>query len=230
MLKTSHVMFLVAAGLVLSPVPGAGQTDASKGRKVAITSEVLDRFITGLKAELAERDRLARANPQPDVAKYWSRQDRTAYCDSAEAADKAQQEKDVKQMQEDMMSGVQARMERAQKTIAAIQERAAHPRTCERGPEPSTEQAFFDALRAAQGQTDAVGARAAGLPVADYALLRERIAAYVMFKVNPGGAYTQAVGYAPGESAALDARVGVLLPLLKRDYTMSGARKQSYEY
>jgi hypothetical protein len=60
----------------------------------------------------------------------------------------------------------------------------------------------------AGAEPEAEGARAAGLKVEQYAVLRERAAAWVLARDGRTGRYA----FAPGERAALERRAGALAP------------------
>jgi hypothetical protein len=93
-----------------------------------------------------------------------------------------------------------------------------------RAPEEH-DQSFFDMMRSVQARQDSVGAIVGGFAVADYAALRERIGSYVL---NPNRR-KDFPGFAPSEISALDARQATLYSLLRRDYNIGGAPKQTYE-
>lgn len=192
--------------------------------KTLITPDVIDRFLTGLRAERMERDSLERANADNGVGKTYLARDLVTRCDSLKKADSLDAEAAIKRMQAASGDPVQS-LKAAQAEIANMKARAADPLHVEcqnNKPALMSDHSFWAAMRSAQSQQDAVGAAAGKFTTPDYALLRERIASYVL---NPNRTKTYP-GFLPSEISALDAQFDVLHSLLARDYAIGGVPKQ----
>src|SRR4051812_4312900 len=76
------------------------QSQYEKANKITITPATVGQFITGLKAELAERDRLAAAaQTDANVKTFWQRRDRHVGCDSLKQWQDAEEQRVTKAMQ-----------------------------------------------------------------------------------------------------------------------------------
>jgi hypothetical protein len=192
--------------------------------KTLITPDVIARFLTGLHAERADRDSLERANANNGVGKTYMARDLVARCDSLKKADSLDAEASIKRMQAAAGDPVQSQKV-AQAEIANMKARAADPlhAQCQNNKAGSmSDHSFWAAMRSAQSQQDSVGAAAGKFTTPDYALLRERIASYVL---NPNRTKNYP-GFLPSEISAMDAQFDVLHSLLARDYAMGGVPKQ----
>lgn len=208
-----------------TPLPTSYYTPANR---IAITPAVVDQFITGLRAEVAERDRIAAAKAtDANVVKFWRRHDRKVYCDSLAKNADASVEAAVKAMQQ---ASTEAQLSAATRRMQDAN--AAKNGQCDPGEPPDMVQSFFDNLRTAETGLDATGASAAGLSRGQYAYLRERIAALALLDARvtgPGGSGTPK-DYGAPEMAAVRARAAVLVPLLLRDFIPTGERAPSSSY
>ncbi len=192
--------------------------------KTLITPDVIDRFLIGLRAERVARDSLERANANNGVGKTYEARDLVARCDSLKKADSLDAEASIKRMQAAAGDPVQSQKV-AQAEIANMKARAADPlhAQCQSNkPASMSDHSFWSAMRSAQSQQDAVGAAAGKFTTPDYALLRERIASYVL---NPNRSKNYP-GFLPSEITAMDAQFDVLHSLLARDYAIGGVPKQ----
>jgi hypothetical protein len=222
--KWQWTLLLVAATSTTMAAAAAAQNPYVPANKVTVTPAVVTQFATGLRAELAERDRLAAAaQTDANVKAFWRHRDARMRCDSAKAWQDAEAQRLAKVMQTTTNPAqITAAVGRIQ-TLAQASTKA-----CTLPPDPQLEQAFFDNLRRAESGMDDVGARAAGLTRGQYAFLRERIAAVILGAGN--GAYGVTVGYTPSELIAIRARAAGLKPMLLRDFTPTGDRKPSSDY
>jgi hypothetical protein len=230
-----------ATGAAAPGTQGAAQGAAQNGsevplttsyytpsNKIPITPAVVDQFLAGLRAEVAERDRIAAAkSTDANVVKFWRRHDRKVYCDSVMKNVDA----DLAAAQRSMQTASsEAQMNAAVKKITDLN--MLKNKGCDAGEAPEMVQSFFDNLRVAETGLDATGASASGLSRGQYAYLRERIAALALLDarvVGPGGS-GEPMGYAASEMAAVRARSAALVPLLLRDFIPTGERAPSSIY
>lgn len=201
--------------------PSATTTGTPTGKVVVtVTSDVVDRFLTGFTAERAERDRQEAAHARDGVGQLYSARDLVIRCDSMKTADEAHNQEIAKKIQ----TGDQQPLKDMPKWIQFLQTDPLHVQcNNNRAPQGS----FFETLNSVQARQDTVGAKAAGLSVPEYGAVRERIAAYVLWTFTVPGRDVK--GYTPEESAAIDAKKPQLYALLRRDYNLSGMPKQSSE-
>jgi hypothetical protein len=207
--------------------------------KIAVTGGTLDQLVAGLRAERAERDRLMAApTTNPDLLAYFKRQDQRAHCDSVKASVEIQRAA-LDQQAKDMMAtatrdATQNPQAFRQKTLEMTQKMQAlqqqQQQACDLGQKQNTPQSFFDALKSAQSQQDAIGAKASGLTVQQYAYLRERVVAVMLFEADRArGHYdipTSYNGYSADEVAAIRSRASTIRTLVARDFDTNGDRKK----
>jgi hypothetical protein len=197
--------------------------------KPVITSDVLGRFVTAMRAELAERDRIKQERAADDLGVYYQMRDRHQRCDSVKASVPAREAQWQKDYQAAMSRGDADAMKKAIATMQAIASEKEKANNCDGGQKRFTDgDAFFAQVQSAQSRQDGVGAKAGGFGVDDFAYLRERVAAYLLG--GTWGGDRQPVGYLPAELSALEARRAELVPLLQRDFNSAGMPKGTYEW
>jgi len=180
---------------------------------VAVTPDVVDRFITGFQAERAERDRQETAHASDGVGQLYLARDLVARCDSMKKADSVH----LESFKPKLMSGDRQAGQDMQKWFQFLQTDPLHVKC---GNNRAPQGSFFEALNSVQARQDTVGAKAGGFSVPEYGAVRERIAAYVLWTYTVPG--REVNGYTPDERAAIDAKKPQLYELLKRDYTLNG--------
>jgi hypothetical protein len=190
---------------------------------VVVTSDIVDRFITGFRAERAERDRLAAQHTNDGVGKMYAARDLVTRCDSMKHADSV--------YSADLMRRVRTADQKAvqemQKWVMTTPSEPLHVQ-CQHNKAPqASDQSFFDMVRSVQARQDTVGAKAGGFTVTDYGAIREKIAAYVLWPASASP--RDWPGYTAEERAAIDAKKVVLVELLKRDFSVSGMPKMTSE-
>ncbi len=184
---------------------------------VAISSDVVDRFITGFQAERAERDRQEAQHANDPIGQTYAARDLIPRCDSMKKADSVYGQK----IQQRVMTGDQQAVADLQKWFQNMPTEPLHVK-CNNN-RAHGEGGFFEMLNAVQARQDTVGAKAGGFSVAEYAAVREKIAAYVLWTYSDPS--RSVIGYTPEERSALDAKKPQLYALLQRDYNVGGMPK-----
>jgi hypothetical protein len=188
-------------------------------RVLEIDEARLDQLLRGLKVEAAEAQKSERAQAAENakMAEQQKRNEAYAGCSQPYAkellrytgmtmglalAAKREQDKTGKMSGpvQDSLQAVTARMIKVKDDMVA---------KCGEGPKESS----FDAMSGSDEGTDpqALGARASGLKTEQYAVLRERVAAFLAARDGRTGSYV----FAAGERALLDRRAAELAPFRK---------------
>lgn len=203
------------------------EADNTAANKLPITADVVDRVVTGLRAEQACRNRLI-ADPamNADVVKFWHREERMQVCETQKATADAQVQALNKQAQDEMTamysdtSHAQAHVAKSQelqKKAAAME--ADKDKPCDLGPAPASVQSYFDAHTRADWAEDNEGAKAAGMPIGQYYFARTRVVATVVTEAHHGQPNHTLT---PAERAAALAKTSAILPLVALDYPYRG--------
>ena len=202
---------------VLGQGASAQRAPTFDDRVLEITDARLEQLLRGLKAEavVAEKQEKANAAENARAAEYEKKQE--AYGQCAEPytkellrytgmtmglafAAKREQEKTGKVggPMQDSLKAVTDRMVKVKDGMVA---------KCGEGPG----EAPFDAMASDDTDPEALGARAAGLKAEQYAVLRERAAAFVLARGGRTGSYV----YVAGERTALERRADDLAAFRK---------------
>ena len=191
-----------------------------EAKTLAITPDLVSKVLTGLKAELAERDREEQLHANDQVGRLYEARDLVYRCDTLKRADSAYQMSIMLRLQR----GDTAAIRQMQALPARLQD-AQHV-TCENNRAPrGGDQAFFDMLRTVQSKQDAVAAQAAGMSEMQFAAAIEMVSLYVLAPT----AYHEETKFPPSAVAAMDAHKAELESLLRREFEMGGSHKQSSE-
>jgi hypothetical protein len=204
---------------VLGEESGKGGAPAFSDRVLQIDDARFDQLVKGLKVEAAEAAKEERAQAAENAKEAEREKKNEAYGACAEPfakqllgltgqtmglafAVKREQEKTGKQTgpMRDSLDAVTARMIKVKDALVA---------KC--GAEPP--ESSFEAVSGGEEGSDpeALGARAAGLKSEQYAVLRERVAAFLKARGGRTGSYV----YAAGERALLERRAAELAPFKK---------------
>lgn len=192
---------------------GSERAPAFSDRVLEITDARLDQLVKGLRVEQAEETKLAQRNAAHDAKAAEQERRGEAYAACAQpfqkdllrytgmmmglsVAAKREQDKTGSRTgpMQDSLTAVTQRMQKTKDAQVA---------KCGEEPPEST----FEAMGSEEGSDpQALGARAAGLTAEQYAVLRERAAAFVHARGGRTGSYV----FAAGERAALERRAGEL--------------------
>ena len=232
--STSRLLGVTAALLTLLTPSARAQEPSAGGDTLEITSKRIGQLLDGLKGERPLREQIAkstgavgqhpgqlskaeiekiqecgkadmlrhqeqaRANQQGMDPKQVEQMDRDAKKKAEEQAKKMQ-----KRMQEIAMSGDAAALQRFQDSLKlSFSQRSAQ----RQGPECGSLEA--SASPAQLAQIDAAGAKASGLPLQQYIILRGRVATYF----RTGGAEGQGIRYTKDEKKTFEKRGRDLMP------------------
>ncbi len=198
---------------------GAAESRAPKfdDRVLEITDARLEQLLRGLKAEQAAMARQEQASAAEDARMAAAEKKNEAYARCAEPYTKellrytgmtmglafaAKREQDktgkITGPMQDSVKAVTTRMQQVARDLEA---------KCGKSPEEPA----FDAMGGEGSEPEAMGARAAGLKEEQYAVLRERAAAFLLARGGRTGSYV----YVAGERAALERRAGDLAAFRK---------------
>lgn len=188
---------------------------------LAITPDLVDRLVKGLKAELAERDRLEQLHANDGIGRLYAARDFVTRCDSLKRADSIYQAQLATRAYSgtDMKARTDAMQEITQ-LPARLQDKA--HQLCESKSAPPHDGSFEAMLRSVQAHQDSVGAQAAGMTPVEFAAALERVAGYVL---APGRNRLNSHEYPPSAIDAMDARLADLAPLIKREFNINGTHK-----
>jgi len=189
---------------------------------LAITPDLVDRFIKAMRAELAERDRLEREHANDGVGRLYAARDFVVHCDSLHRADSVYQAGLIKRA----YGGGDVKV-----AAAAMQELAQLPQRqqdslhllCQNKSAPHQDANFYTLLQSVQARQDTVGALAGGFTVLEFTAAVEKIAGYALSggnhnRINPNE-------YPPSAMSAMDGRMSELIPLLKREFNLNGTHE-----
>jgi hypothetical protein len=236
--RTTKVIGLVAALLAGLIPPGFAQEPRSRGDTLEITSQRIDQLLDGLKAERPLREQIAKKTgavgqhqgplSQADIAKIQEcgKAEMQRYQAQAKANQEGMDPKQVEQMDRDAkknaeeqakktnkrmqelaMSGDAAALKRYQDSLhQSFIQRAAQRQAERQGPECGTLEASANPAQLAE--IDGAGAKASGLPLPQYVLLRRRVATYF----RAGGVDGQDVSYSENEKKTFEKRGRDLMP------------------
>ena len=186
-------------------------------RVLEITDARLEQLLRGLKAEQAAAAKQEQANAAENARMAEAEKRNEAYGKCADPYTKellrytgmtmglalaAKREQDrTGKVTGPMQDSVKAVTTRMQKVAADLEAKCG----------PSPEQPSFDAMGGEGSDPEAMGAKAAGLKAEQYAVLRERAAAFLLARGGRTGSYV----YVAGERAALERRAGDLAAFRK---------------
>ena len=189
---------------------------------IEITAPVLDRFVTAYKAEKAEAARLATLKKkEADLA---AAKDQKEMC--VEKEQKAQQKvaADLATRMQDAAAKNDAKaMVALQDTLMRMSRGELMKSAC--GGTGAEEQEQLDQIQNAESGLDKAGAAAGNFSFRQYAILRERIAGYVLGKAKSDRP-TTGLRYTAGEIKAMDAKMSDLTSLLGNDFDVHGLRTE----
>lgn len=220
---------LGAALLTLLPVPARAQQSSVGADTLEITSQRIDQLLKGLDAERPVRERLAKSTgavgqhmgppTAADIAKAQEcgliamrRQESLAKANPAEARarhdsdKKAKPEDPIKRMQQIAATGDAQALQRYQDSLnRSFAEAGARARSMT-GPACGSLEA--SASPAELAQVDSAGAKASGIELPQYVILRSRVATYF----RSGGAGMAGVTFSDAEKKAIQQRGRELMP------------------
>jgi len=226
------------AALLPVLTPSARAQEPDQGDTLQITSERINQLLDGLKGERPLREQVARSTgavgqhqgplTQADVAKIQEcgKAEMQRYQAQAKANQQGMDPKQVEQMDRDAkkkmeeeakksnkrmqelaISGDAAALKRYQDSLhQSFAQRAAQRQGERQGPECGSLEA--NASPSQLAQIDAAGAKASGLPLPQYVVLRNRVATYF----RTGGVEGQGVKYSKDEKKTFEKRGRDLMP------------------
>ncbi len=187
-------------------------------KDMAITPDLVTRLITGLKAELAERDRQEQIHAQDGVGQLYAARDLTSHCDTLKIKDSLDQVNIVKRIQGGDMKAAQD-----MQSYAARFTDPPHTRCRMNAPPKETDQAFFNTLNTVQSRQDSVGAKAGGFSMIQFAAAIELVSVFAL-DFQPTS-FSQR--FTPTAMDAMEAHKAELKALLSREFNPGGAHKLS---
>jgi hypothetical protein len=201
-----------------APVAGSNDCIKCAAKNIAITPDLISKLLTGLKAEIAERNREEKEHANDGVGRLYAARDFVYHCDTLKMKDSATQMSIMKRMQ----TGDQASYKDMQ-AFAATMSNPEHQKCASNRAPAETDQGFFNMMNVVQAHQDTVAAKASGMSVLDFEAAVEMVSLYVL-AYDPKSIATH---YPPSAISAMDAHHEELATLMKVEFVAGGQHKVS---